>query len=197
MYKILPMERLNLVYPKHRSGIILREGYVSSLGVSLSPYSPPRSSSQHAAQIRSMAARVSPRRERRTWRDQLPQHPRHAHLCARAAEFVRDRRGRQARTGRAPHRRAHRVDYAPGGTDCVYQWLPVLFTEGDAYLEEHERYVARCFVAGVMRAHWGHSIDYGGISASRLEVLEERLRDDVVQELNSFGGRSANSVCSS
>lgn len=31
--------------------------------------------------------------------------------------------------------------------------------------------------------------DYGGISASRLEVLEERLRDDVIAELNAFGGR--------
>ena len=35
----------------------------------------------------------------------------------------------------------------------------------------------------------GELSDYGGISASRLEVLEERLRDDVVQELTSFGGR--------
>ena len=33
------------------------------------------------------------------------------------------------------------------------------------------------------------NVDYGGISASRLEVLEERLRDDVVSELMSFGGR--------
>ncbi|EEB97138.1 hypothetical protein MPER_03599 [Moniliophthora perniciosa FA553] len=31
--------------------------------------------------------------------------------------------------------------------------------------------------------------DYGGISASRLEILEERLRDDVISELNAFGGR--------
>ncbi|KAJ7649811.1 inositol hexakisphosphate-domain-containing protein [Roridomyces roridus] len=31
--------------------------------------------------------------------------------------------------------------------------------------------------------------DYGGISASRLEILEERLRDDVVSELKTFGGR--------
>ena len=34
-----------------------------------------------------------------------------------------------------------------------------------------------------------HRVDYGGISATRLEVLEERLRDDVVQEVSSFGGR--------
>jgi hypothetical protein len=31
--------------------------------------------------------------------------------------------------------------------------------------------------------------DYGGISASRLEVLEERLKDDVIAELKAFGGR--------
>lgn len=31
--------------------------------------------------------------------------------------------------------------------------------------------------------------DYGGISASRLEVLEERLRDDVIAESEKFGGR--------
>jgi hypothetical protein len=31
--------------------------------------------------------------------------------------------------------------------------------------------------------------DYGGISKCRLEVLEERLRDDVVNELEAFGGR--------
>ncbi|KAJ7613946.1 inositol hexakisphosphate-domain-containing protein [Roridomyces roridus] len=31
--------------------------------------------------------------------------------------------------------------------------------------------------------------DYGGISASRLEILEERLRDDVVSELKTFSGR--------
>ena len=31
--------------------------------------------------------------------------------------------------------------------------------------------------------------DYGGISASRLEILEERLRDDVRTELDKFGGR--------
>lgn len=32
-------------------------------------------------------------------------------------------------------------------------------------------------------------LDYGGISASRLEILEERLKDDVIAELNAFGGR--------
>ena len=32
-------------------------------------------------------------------------------------------------------------------------------------------------------------IDYGGISASRLEALEDRLKDDVLAELAAFGGR--------
>lgn len=31
--------------------------------------------------------------------------------------------------------------------------------------------------------------DYGGISGNRLEVLEERLKSDVLAELQSFGGR--------
>lgn len=31
--------------------------------------------------------------------------------------------------------------------------------------------------------------DYGGISASRLEILEERLKDDVIAESMAFGGR--------
>ncbi|KAH9958205.1 hypothetical protein BC827DRAFT_614600 [Russula dissimulans] len=31
--------------------------------------------------------------------------------------------------------------------------------------------------------------DYGGISAERLQVLEERLRDDVVSELHASGGK--------
>jgi hypothetical protein len=37
-------------------------------------------------------------------------------------------------------------------------------------------------------------IDYGGISASRLEVLEERLRDDIVSELMTFGGKYADDI---
>lgn len=32
-------------------------------------------------------------------------------------------------------------------------------------------------------------IDYGGISGPRLETLEQRLRDDVLVELNKFGGK--------
>lgn len=32
-------------------------------------------------------------------------------------------------------------------------------------------------------------VDYGGISAKRLEVLEERLKDDVIAELSKFGGK--------
>lgn len=43
----------------------------------------------------------------------------------------------------------------------------------------------------VFRASLTLYLDYGGISASRLEALEDRLRDDVIAELNSFGGRYA------
>lgn len=32
-------------------------------------------------------------------------------------------------------------------------------------------------------------IDYGGISASRLEILEDRLKSDVIAELKTFGQR--------
>jgi hypothetical protein len=32
--------------------------------------------------------------------------------------------------------------------------------------------------------------DYGGISPARLEVLEERLKEDVLAELKAFGGKS-------
>lgn len=37
-------------------------------------------------------------------------------------------------------------------------------------------------------------LDYGGISAERLEILEERLKDDVIAESNAFGGRYATNI---
>lgn len=42
---------------------------------------------------------------------------------------------------------------------------------------------------GTLKSRLITYVDYGGISASRLEVLEERLRDDVCAELDKFGGR--------
>ncbi|KAL6297864.1 inositol hexakisphosphate-domain-containing protein [Sparassis latifolia] len=54
---------------------------------------------------------------------------------------------------------------------------PIVYVNGAPYCLRRERFSLR------------NMKDYGGISASRLEVLEERLRDDVLAELNAFGGR--------
>ncbi|KAH9856633.1 inositol hexakisphosphate-domain-containing protein [Lenzites betulinus] len=54
---------------------------------------------------------------------------------------------------------------------------PIVYVNGAPYCLRRERFSLR------------NMKDYGGISASRLEMLEERLRDDVVNELNAFGGR--------
>ncbi|EJD06892.1 uncharacterized protein FOMMEDRAFT_75682 [Fomitiporia mediterranea MF3/22] len=54
---------------------------------------------------------------------------------------------------------------------------PVVYINGAPYCLRREGFSLR------------NMKDYGGISASRLEVLEERLREDVVAELDKFGGR--------
>ncbi|KAI6025906.1 inositol hexakisphosphate-domain-containing protein [Pisolithus orientalis] len=54
---------------------------------------------------------------------------------------------------------------------------PLVYVNGAPYCLRRERFTLR------------NMKDYGGISASRLEVLEERLRDDVLAELEAFGGR--------
>ncbi|KAI0052293.1 hypothetical protein FA95DRAFT_1553613 [Auriscalpium vulgare] len=54
---------------------------------------------------------------------------------------------------------------------------PVVYVNGAPYCLRRERFSLR------------NMKDYGGISASRLEVVEERLRDDVVSEVHSFGGK--------
>ncbi|KAH9915114.1 inositol hexakisphosphate-domain-containing protein [Fomitopsis serialis] len=54
---------------------------------------------------------------------------------------------------------------------------PIVYINGAPYCLRRERFTLR------------NMKDYGGISSSRLEVLEERLRDDVIAELNAFGGR--------
>ncbi|KAI9453330.1 inositol hexakisphosphate-domain-containing protein [Russula earlei] len=54
---------------------------------------------------------------------------------------------------------------------------PIVYVNGTPYCLRKERFSLR------------NMKDYGGISAERLEVLEERLRDDVVSELHSFGGK--------
>ncbi|KAI0255159.1 inositol hexakisphosphate-domain-containing protein [Lactifluus subvellereus] len=54
---------------------------------------------------------------------------------------------------------------------------PIVYVNGAPYCLRRERFSLR------------NMKDYGGISAERLEVLEERLRDDVVSELHSLGGK--------
>ncbi|KAI0768012.1 inositol hexakisphosphate-domain-containing protein [Trametes elegans] len=54
---------------------------------------------------------------------------------------------------------------------------PIVYVNGAPYCLRRERFSLR------------NMKDYGGISASRLEMLEERLRDDVVNEVHAFGGR--------
>ncbi|KAJ7063606.1 inositol hexakisphosphate-domain-containing protein [Mycena amicta] len=54
---------------------------------------------------------------------------------------------------------------------------PIVYVNGAPYCLRREGFSLR------------NMKDYGGISASRLEVLEERLRDDVIAELKTFGGR--------
>ncbi|KAH9957448.1 inositol hexakisphosphate-domain-containing protein [Russula dissimulans] len=54
---------------------------------------------------------------------------------------------------------------------------PVVYVNGAPYCLRRERSSLR------------NMKDYGGISAERLEVLEERLRDDVVSELHASGGK--------
>lgn len=71
---------------------------------------------------------------------------------------------------------------------------PIVYINGAPYCLRRERFTLRNMkgLVTILLCCTPSSyalIDYGGISASRLEVLEERLRDDVVSELNSFGGR--------
>ncbi|KAI0360175.1 hypothetical protein OH77DRAFT_1394828 [Trametes cingulata] len=54
---------------------------------------------------------------------------------------------------------------------------PIVYVNGAPYCLRRERFSLR------------NMKDYGGISATRLEMLEERLRDDVVNEVHAFGGR--------
>jgi hypothetical protein len=71
------------------------------------------------------------------------------------------------------------------GTDSLCEWGAVLFEEGTILPTQYER-------SGIFFSELNFLkfltvwVDYGGISAERLEILEERLRDDVVSELHSF-----------
>ncbi|KAF8199666.1 inositol hexakisphosphate-domain-containing protein [Pholiota molesta] len=75
-------------------------------------------------------------------------------------------------------RRVHEAH--PNASKVVWITLreePIVYINGAPFCLRRENYSLR------------NMKDYGGISASRLEILEERLRDDVIAELNSFGGR--------
>jgi hypothetical protein len=73
---------------------------------------------------------------------------------------------------------------------------PIVYINGAPYCLRRENFSLRN-----MKGEWAYFLfacclfslfcllDYGGISASRLEILEERLKDDVIAELNAFGGR--------
>ncbi|QRV75009.1 paladin [Ceratobasidium sp. AG-Ba] len=54
---------------------------------------------------------------------------------------------------------------------------PIIYVNGAAHCLRRENYSLR------------NMKDYGGISASRLEILEDRLKNDVVAEVNAFQGR--------
>ncbi|OJA21653.1 hypothetical protein AZE42_09324 [Rhizopogon vesiculosus] len=75
----------------------------------------------------------------------------------------------------------HRVKEAhPDANKVVWVTLreePIVYVNGAPYCLRRERFSLR------------NMKDYGGISASRLEILEERLKDDVLAELEAFGGR--------
>lgn len=88
---------------------------------------------------------------------------------------------------------------------------PIVYVNSEPYCLRRERFSLRNMKGACYKlikyeiSHAFSPQDYGGISASRLEVLEERLRDDVsrwsslikftfsnvhlVAELNAFGGR--------
>ncbi|KAF8688978.1 Inositol hexakisphosphate, partial [Rhizoctonia solani] len=54
---------------------------------------------------------------------------------------------------------------------------PIIYVNGVAHCLRRENYSLR------------NMKDYGGISAGRLEILEDRLKNDVIAEVNSFQGR--------
>jgi hypothetical protein len=78
------------------------------------------------------------------------------------------------------------VGHVARGTDRLREWGAVLSKEGTVLPTEYERSTLLSELPDILLTLW---LDYGGISAERLEILEERLRDDVVSELHSFGGK--------
>jgi hypothetical protein len=73
---------------------------------------------------------------------------------------------------------------------------PIVYVHGSPYCLRRESFSLRNMKGKVYSlASAGFELfkprfsDYGGISASRLEILEKRLREDIVSELQSFDGR--------
>ncbi|THU84968.1 hypothetical protein K435DRAFT_783557 [Dendrothele bispora CBS 962.96] len=72
------------------------------------------------------------------------------------------------------------LDENPGAKRVLWITLreePIVYINGAPYCLRREGWSLR------------NMKDYGGISKNRLEVLEERLRDDVISEVAAFGGR--------
>ena len=94
-------------------------------------------------------------------------------------------------------RRVHEAH--PETTRIVWLTLreePLVYINGAPYCLRRERFSLRNMKGQFLSTDLSpviciltFGVDYGGISASRLEVLEERLRDDVVNEVHAFGGR--------
>ncbi|KAF9000645.1 inositol hexakisphosphate-domain-containing protein [Cyathus striatus] len=84
----------------------------------------------------------------------------------------------------------HRIkDAHPSAPKIVWITLreePLVYINGAPYCLRREGFSLRNMKGW---CNVDMCLDYGGISASRLEVLEERLRDDVLAELQEFGGR--------
>jgi hypothetical protein len=81
------------------------------------------------------------------------------------------------------------VELLNAPVDCVREWGAVLSPEGAVHAAEHEGSAAALAHLLPLHTLTSHCTDYGGISASRLEALEDRLRQDVQTELAACGGR--------
>lgn len=136
-----------------------------------------------------MAPREATRRRLYSWCYQLPANPRLQYLCTWSTYGRSCGRGCVQDQERPPRRAKNRLDHVARGTCGVHQWGALLFEEGGIFFKEYERYINPYFTNNNDSGLTLGREDYGGISASRLETLEERLKDDVIAESNAFGGR--------
>lgn len=88
-------------------------------------------------------------------------------------------------------------EHHPNANKVIWVTLreePIVYINGAPYCLRRERFSLRNMKGYRLSVHVDNvfttfNADYGGISASRLEVLEERLKADVLAELNAFDGR--------